>query len=170
MINDFFQMTLLNTHIQSVEAVKLYVKLIKKIEAIQERDTLVKMPYEICYKYCMLCQNNTFPEYSKTISNVINYIHTHIQEPLTLALIAEHFHKNPSALSYSFKENTGMTIINYINQTKINKAIEYFNTTGFSVSEVALAIGFQNFAYFSRTFKKYTGYSPKEYRDLHGVN
>ena len=113
----------------------------------------------------MLCKNTSFPEYSKTINEVINYIHSHLEEPLSLALIAEHFHKNASTLSASFSQNTGISLSNYIQQAKIEKACEYFKSTTLSVSEVALTVGFQDFAYFSRIFKKHTGCAPKKYRD-----
>jgi len=162
---DYCQMALLHTHIQPVEPAKLYNSLFHKLENLHTRDALLKMPYEICYKYCMLCKNTSFPEYSKTINEVINYIHSHLEEPLSLALIAEHFHKNASTLSASFSQNTGISLSNYIQQAKIEKACEYFKSTTLSVSEVALAVGFQDFAYFSRIFKKHTGCAPKKYRD-----
>lgn len=162
---DYCQMALLHTHIQPVEPAKLYNSLFYKLENLHTRDALIKMPYEICYKYCMLCKNHSFPEYSKTVNEVINYIHSHLEEPLSLSLIAEHFHKNASTLSASFSQNTGISLSNYIQQVKMEKACEYFKSTKLSVSEVALAVGFQDFAYFSRIFKKHTGSAPKKYRD-----
>lgn len=167
MINAYFQMAFLKTHCQPEQTLKLILMFSDKIENTHTRDELVKIPYDMCYKYCMLCQNNPFPEYSKTVNDVINYIYSHLQEPLSLSIIAEYLQKNPSTLSASFTQNTGMTITNYIHQARIHRAVEYFNATNLSVSEVALAVGFQDFTHFSRIFRKYMGCNPKKYRDMH---
>lgn len=167
MLNDYCQISLLNSHINLVQASKLYLSLINSIEHVSSSDAVRNLAKELCMKYCALSQSNLTPEYSKTVNAVINYIHSHLEEPLTLSCIAEHFRKNAAALSSSFTQNTGMTITNYIQHTRIKKATQYFNTTNLSVSEVAVAVGFQDFAYFSRLFRKYMGCSPKEYRDSH---
>lgn len=166
-VNSALQTNVLFSHIQPLEAQNLYLTFVNKIDNSQTRDTLLKTAYDMCYAYCSLFQNNTFPEYSKTVSDVINYIYTHLAEPLSLSVIADYFHRNASRLSTDFKQETGQTITNFIQQTRINRAINYLCNTELSVSEAALATGFDDFAYFSRVFKKHTGYSPKEYRDLH---
>ena len=170
MINHYFQINLLNTNIQHLESAKLYISLIDKIEQLNNRDDLAKMAYDMCYTYCMLLRNNTFPEHPKVISDIINYIHLHLHEPLSLSVIAEHFKKKPSGLSAFFKQSTGTTLTDYIQQTRINRAIEYLHNTDMPVSEIALATGFEDFAYFSKTFKKHTGYSPKAYREQNKTN
>lgn len=167
MINDYFQIILLFSHIQLISTAKLLAYFEDKIKNTTTYNDLARIPNEMCTKYCALFQNNTFPEYPKTVNDVINYIHTHIQEPLSLSYIAEHFHKNASTLSNSFTQSTGITITNFIQQVRITRATEYFNATSLSVSEVALAVGFQDFAYFSRIFHKHMGCSPKEYRNTH---
>lgn len=166
-INDYFQIILLFSHIQPISTAKLIAYFETKIQNTTTYNDLARIPNEMCTKYCALFQNNTFPEYPKTVNDVINYIHTHIQEPLSLSYIAEHFHKNASTLSNSFTQSTGVTITNFIQQVRITRATEYFNATSLSVSEVALAVGFQDFAYFSRVFHKHMGCSPKEYRNTH---
>lgn len=165
MINHHFLVCLCRAHIEPLNVANLYTIFIDEIERIHTRDALIKTAYDMCYDYSILFQSNTFPEYTKTINDVINYIHLHLHEPLNLSSIAKHFNKNASRLSSSFKENTGMTLTNYIQQTRINRAIDYLHSSTLSISEIALATGFQDFAYFSRTFKKHTGQSPKEYRD-----
>lgn len=167
MINQYFQINLLNTHVQKMDAAKLYAAVIEKIKKVNRQDELVKTAYEIGISYCALFQNNKFPEYSKTISDVINYIHLHLQEPLSLSYLAEQFSKNDSTLSNSFKQSTGMTVTNYIQQTRMNRAMDYLHTETISVSEIALATGYSDFNYFSKLFKKHTGYSPTEYRKIH---
>ena len=101
--------------------------------------------------------------YSKTIRMVVNYIHLHLDEDLSLSVLASHFDKNATTLSSAFTKEVGMNVTNFIHRTRIEKALHLFNTTKMSVSDVALAVGFQDFAYFSRLFKKQIGCSPREY-------
>lgn len=163
MLNVYCHTALLNTNIHPSHVLKLFSSLRTKIDALNTRDSIENMPNDICHKYCLLVKNYAFPEYSKTIRVVINYINLHLDEELTLALLSEKFKKNASSLSSSFSKEVGLSITNYIHQARINESIRYFNTTKMSISEVALAVGFQDFAYFSRLFHKQVGCSPREY-------
>lgn len=162
-LNVCCHLALLSTNVHPSYVLKLYNSLREKIETLSSRNGIMSTTNDICHKYCLLVKNYAFPEYSKTIRAVINYINLHIDEELTLALLAERFHKNATSLSSSFTKEVGMNITNYVHQTRINEAIRYFNTTKMSISEVALAVGFQDFAYFSRLFHKQVGCSPREY-------
>jgi two-component system response regulator YesN len=66
-----------------------------------------------------------------------------------------------------FKKETGMSISDYLQQTRIEYAKELLLNTDQSVSEIANASGYSNLSYFSAIFKKITGTSPGEYRKLH---
>ena len=163
MLNVYCHIALLGTNIHPSHILKLFISLRNKIDNLSVRESIANMPNDICHKYCLLVKNYAFPEYSKTIRAVINYIDLHLDEELTLALLADKFKKNATSLSSSFSKEVGLNITNYIHQAKINEAIRYFNTTKMSISEVALAVGFQDFAYFSRLFHKQVGCSPREY-------
>ena len=80
--------------------------------------------------------------------------------------IAEHFNYSPAALSASFKKETDTNLTTYVKQTRIREAIRLFNSTAQSVSDVALSVGYDDFAYFSRVFKEITGMSPRDYIKL----
>ncbi len=163
LINDCCHMVMFQTHIHPSYILKLYASIRIKINRLTSRDMISGMINDICHKYCLLVKNYTFPEYSKTICDVINYIYMHLDEKLTLALLAEHFKKNAASLSNSFSKEVGVSVTEFIHQARINEAVKYFNMTELSVSEVAVAVGFQDFAYFSRLFKKQIGCSPREY-------
>lgn len=163
LLNDYCHIAMFETHIHPAYILKQYAVLRLKINHLTSRDMVAGMVNDICHKYCLLVKNYAFAGYSKSISDVINYIYLHLDEKLTLALIAEHFKKNAASLSNSFSKEVGMSMTEFIHQARINEAIKYFNMTEMSVSEVAVAVGFQDFAYFSRLFKKVIGKSPKEY-------
>ena len=163
LLNDYCHIAMFETHIHPAYILKLYAGLRHKIVHLTSRDMVTGMVNDICHKYCILVKNYAFTGYSKTICDVINYIYLHLDEKLTLALIAEHFKKNAASLSNSFSKEVGVSMTEFIHQARVNEAIKYFNMTEMSVSEVAVAVGFQDFAYFSRLFKKVIGKSPKEY-------
>ena len=162
-INSYFLLSVLDTHVHPIHALKLFASTDDKIETIKSRDAVYSMPGDMCHKYCLLVKNYAFKDYSKTIRMVVNYIHLHLDEDLSLSILASHFDKNATTLSSAFTKEVGMNVTNFIHRTRIEKALHLFNTTKMSVSDVALAVGFQDFAYFSRLFKKQIGCSPREY-------
>jgi len=162
-INGYFLLTVLDTHVHPIHALKLFASVDDKIETLKSRETIYSMPGDMCHKYCLLVKNYAFKDYSKTIRMVVNYIHLHLDEDLSLSVLAEHFGKNATTLSSAFTKEVGMNVTNFIHRTRIEKAIHLFNTTKMSVSDVAVSVGFQDFAYFSRLFKKQIGCSPREY-------
>lgn len=144
---------------------ELHRTVVERIEHVQTCDEAIKLAFIMCDEYCMLFRKSAFPECSKQISDVIQYIHVHLQEKLTLSVLAEYFRVVPSKLSASFKQSTGVTVTAYIQEVRIHQAMDYLHNSMIPVSEIALATGFSDFAYFSKVFKKHTGYSPTEYRE-----
>lgn len=105
-------------------------------------------------------------EKSVTIIDKINqYIHDHYDKNIGRNEIAEEFFLTPDYLAKLYKRKTGNTIKGYINEHRIKKAKELLQTNNITISEVALAVGFDNFSYFSTIFKKIAGISPRDYRD-----
>lgn len=165
MLNHYCHMALLRTTVHPAHILRLSGNLSSKIDGISSQTKLAYVPYDICHKYCLLVKNYANPEYSKLTRDVMDYIQLHLDEELSLSLLADFFQKNASALSRAFKQDTGISLTNYIHQRRIEESIRYFNTTDMSVSEVAVAVGIPDFAYFSKLFHKQIGCSPREYRN-----
>jgi len=98
------------------------------------------------------------------ISEVIRYINAHFAEPLRLGGLAEHFFISPYYLSRMFKEMTGFTYSDYIILTRIKEAQRLLRESDTSITDIAAAVGFDNFSHFGKTFKKITRVSPRGYR------
>lgn len=163
-LNHYCHITLLQTTIHPSHIIRQSFSLETKIETTTSLSKLEQMPNEICHKYCLLVKNYANPGYSKLTKDVIAYIQLHLEEELTLNHLAIHFKKNASVLSNLFSKETGVPLTKFIHQTRIREAILLFNTTTMSVSEVALAVGYQDFSYFSKVFSKNVGCSPREYK------
>lgn len=164
MLNDFCHMALFQTSIHPSHILQLASTIGTRIENTTSLAKLEQMPNDICHKYCLLVKNYANPDYSKLTRDVIAYIKFHLDEYLSLSQIATQFNKNPSALSNLFSKETGQSLTTFIQQTRIQEAIRLFNTTDMSISEVALAVGYQDFSYFSKVFSKIVGTSPREYK------
>ena len=80
-----------------------------------------------------------------------------------LALLIEEFFNQRIV---GFKNEKGVSIIDFLNNYSINKAKELLIEGAMPLNDISEMIGFSSYNYFSRLFKKKTGYSPKEYRRI----
>lgn len=103
-------------------------------------------------------------EYSDVTICVENYILRHYGNPeLTITDIANALYLNYSYICYCFKRDKQMTINDFLNKVRIEKAISLFQDHVENVSYVAEKTGFGSASYFSKQFKKATGLPPSEY-------
>jgi len=100
----------------------------------------------------------------KLFRKVTEYIINNIEEELNLEGIANSFNLSPYYFSRSFKECMGCNLTDYINMIRIRKAKELLKKNDMSIKEVGYSVGYSDPNYFSKVFKKYEGYSPKEYK------
>ncbi len=100
------------------------------------------------------------------VSNVQKYIGEHIEEKLTLNDIASVFHISPNYLSLLFKKYNDAGFSEYISQMKIARAKELMAEGNLKIYEIADRLGFESAFYFSKVFKKITGYTPRDYQQL----
>lgn len=101
----------------------------------------------------------------ETVDIIKDYIKENFFEDLNASNIAGRFYLNPSYLSTMFREKTGMKLMSYIEGIRMEKAKEYLKNNVWTVTEIAIETGYSDSNYFSKVFKKYTGVSPKQYRE-----
>jgi AraC family transcriptional regulator, regulatory protein of adaptative response / methylphosphotriester-DNA alkyltransferase methyltransferase len=94
------------------------------------------------------------------------YMDKHFTEGLTLESLAEECHGSPYHLHRTFKKVTGITPVEYIQRKRITKASEYLIHSDRTVADVALQVGVPNTTYFITLFKRRTGYTPSQFRQL----
>ena len=95
---------------------------------------------------------------------VRRYIDHHFKESLTLDQLAEEAHMNKFYLSHAFKQEYGVSPINYMISRRINESKYLLAETDLSLSQIAQLLGFSSLSYFSQVFRKTQGVSPMEYR------
>lgn len=102
--------------------------------------------------------------YSQTIQFVMENIHKHIYAEIDIDALAKELGYNTYYMTKLFKNETGMSIKEYILREKTENAKILLETTNLNVNEVSDSLSFHSPSYFSTAFKKVTGYTPLEYR------
>ncbi len=101
------------------------------------------------------------------ISMAINYIKQNLDKDFSRGDIASKVFLNPEYLSRRFKKEIGVSLNEYIMNEKMKVAQTLLSQTNIPVGLVATKVGYTNFSYFSQLFRKHSGFSPLEYRQLH---
>lgn len=112
-------------------------------------------------------KNNVDIVVDKSRSNVdvvLEYLHTHYMDEITLDTLCRQIHTNRTTLNKSFKERTGQTVIAYLLGYRLRVATELLAHTGLTIDEIARASGFIYDTYLIRQFTDKTGQTPTEYR------
>lgn len=95
---------------------------------------------------------------------VRRYIDHHFKESITLDQLAEEAHMNKFYLSHAFKQEYGVSPINYMISRRLEESKYLLAETDLSMSQIAQLLGFSSLSYFSQVFRKTQGLSPMEYR------
>ena len=103
----------------------------------------------------------------KTFEQMRAYIREHAQDPsMTAGSVSEVFHLTASYASGMFKKYTGEGILDAIHKERISQAKQLLKS-GLSVQEAAVRTGYLDARGFIRTFKKYEGITPGQYKSIH---
>lgn len=100
-----------------------------------------------------------------TIYKTTAFIKDNYMKKLTLEQIANNVYMSPSYLSHIFKEEMQCSLTDYINTIRIGKSKELLQNRSLSLAEVSLMVGFDDQSYFTKIFKRITGYSPGKFRE-----
>jgi two-component system response regulator YesN len=126
-------------------------------------DVLVE--YVNCYMHTD--KDDHINQQRNLIRKVATFIEERIYENWTVKQLSEQFNLNASYLSVLFKKEMGITISDYVQETRIKLARQLLQDPGIKIYEVAEQVGIQTSAYFTYLFKKIVGCTPHEFRNYH---
>lgn len=148
----------------------------EKLKKLVNLDELGKLEYtsdilsyfkNILQITCQEARNYIAKDTDTTVKKIKGYVEQNfMQENLSLGQIAEEFHMSPNYICRIFKEKTGNTLTQYIQNLKITHAKKLLVKSDRKIGEISSMLGYSSQYYFSVGFKKITGYSPKEYRRM----
>lgn len=102
---------------------------------------------------------------NETFKPIVEYINENYWQDLTIQLLSQKYYISVSYLCQLFKKETGSTFTNYISDLRINCACEMLKKSDIPVFEIGKKVGYRDYFYFSKLFKKITGKTPTQFRE-----
>lgn len=103
-------------------------------------------------------------ELGDPVKSAIHYVQHHFAEPLSVPEVAALVYLSPSYFSRLFKQETGVTFVEYLTAVRLNHAKQLLRMTQLPIEAVARSTGFGNQSYFTALFRREEGWTPREYR------
>jgi len=114
--------------------------------------------------YRVAPQEDKTDKYRSHIDKAVEYIQEHYGEEIRLDHICKYSKISKTYFCNLFKYFTGKTFNDYLTEVRISKSTEFLLKPELSVTDVCYGVGFNDLTYFSKTFKKYTGVSPSNFK------
>ncbi len=135
-----------------------------QFRAVKENAALTALIGELLENFVIQNTDNRQNSF-ETVKKAILYIRENYKDKITLENISKHIGVNKFMLSREFKKATGQTVVEYINLYRCKTAYKLL-INGVTVTAAAIDAGFNNFSYFSRTFKKCIGILPSKIKTI----
>ena len=145
---------------KALEKAKEQVELRKKFEMIKRN---IKNPENL-----NLIKKEIITDYgqtSKYVSSAIQYIKENYHKKISMNDLVEPLGMSITFLNKKFREETGYTFNEFLNRYRIQKSIEMMKEGKMKITAIAMSIGFSDYRYFNKVFKKYTAMLPSEFHE-----
>ncbi len=139
---------------------------IQKCELLNSPDRIMNLQYHMILEYTQKVERIRLGKRpGKLAIDVANYIQHHLSEPITAENIAKELYLSRPYLSRKFIEETGESLTDFILKEKTEEAKRLLRYTDKALPAISNYLGFSSQSHFSRVFKKYSGFTPGEYRE-----
>lgn len=147
------------------DALELSDAYIQKAELLSDIGGITNLQYHMIKEYTEAVERlRRGSNGSKLAVEVANYVKHHLSEPITAEAIARSIYMGRSYFSTKFKEETGISVTDFVLMKKVEEARRLLIYTDKSFSDISAYLGFSSQSHFTSVFKNYTGKTPKEYR------
>ncbi len=137
----------------------------RRIEASAGASTGTTLMLEMVRTYCRLVRKHAANRYSPPVQRTTAYIETNLTGDLSLHNLAALQNISDSYLSALFRKETGKTLTEFVNEKRMEAGAHLLRTTRLQVQTIAQRCGMSDVNYFSKLFKKYSGITPKQFRE-----
>ncbi len=146
-----------------------YDNLLASHDTIKTRERFLTAGENILKTYDrLLCSRCVKHSNASHVEQACLYIDGHLDEELSLELVAQKVYVSKTYLSQMFKEYIGCSFTEYITNQRLVRARRLLLTTDLKIDQIAQNCGFLSSTYFSTAFKKSTHISPRDFRQQHG--
>ncbi len=151
-------------HVHPLHIDSLSSRFARSIENAGTKEDIFRLTREMGRKYCLLVKNHSLEGYSSLVRDILVRINSDLTADLSLKTQAAYLHVSASYLSAVFKKETGSSLTEYVNRRRVEYGVFLLNSTNLQIQTIAQHCGIPDLNYFSKTFKKYMGMTPSEYR------
>lgn len=153
-------------HISTEKAFTFNLTCNMLIDEKMTHDNIVNLANELI-EFTIYCieEKSTPSLLHQTVNQVMNYIDEEVKSSLSVEGLAQMFDVSTSHLSRIFREHSGITLVEYINIKKVEESQYYLRFSDEKISDISDDFNFCNQSYYTRIFKKYTGYTPRKFRN-----
>jgi AraC-like DNA-binding protein len=128
----------------------------------EEISAIVKL-IQMFFDYATI-KNIVLPQEKEVFDEIVSYLHESLDKDLTIEMLCERFYLSRRQLYKLFKNNTGKTVMQYVQDARINEAKRLIISTDLSLLQIAEKVGVYDYNYFIKIFKAKVGYTPKQFR------
>ena len=115
-------------------------------------------------QYIIATEKSVHSRQSQTVITLIDWIENNLAESIDLNKLADISGMSPKYLCRIFKEYTSKTLVQYINELRIENACYEMSVNDKNITEASYESGFNDLSYFCKLFKQYKGITPKEFK------
>jgi two-component system response regulator YesN len=137
---------------------------INKVIPIDNQEDLCVWISEALNEFIEMVYSSQDAKRITQIRPALNYIDANYDKPINLTDIAKSCHLSVSRLAHIFKDQMGITVIDYLTSVRIDRAKHLLVATDQNCTEICFQVGYNNQSYFTRTFKELVGMTPREFR------
>lgn len=138
---------------------------INEINAFKNMEELINWLSKIMIRFTEYTFNFKGSKYSSILNKAILYMHSNYMNRISLEEVANHVNLSPSYFCRIFKEEIGLSFSSYLNTIRVNQSKRLMASGQLSFVDIANMIGFPDQSYFNKIFKRFTGQTPKKYKE-----
>jgi YSIRK-targeted surface antigen transcriptional regulator len=141
----------------------VYCQTVDRLENISE---ITKITLEMCLDFTeKVGAVKGKKKLSPGIAMSCEFIYRNLHDDVHIAQLADLVRMSPKNLSKKFREETGLSITDYIHRERINEAQSLLEYSEYSISEIGYYLQYASQSYFSSVFKKFSGVTPQQFRE-----
>lgn len=158
------EITLLDKHVPYGVIRDIFDQFEYNIQRSYRISELEDIADQMIMECCKMVDSHNFSNYSYTIRKAMKMCQYRIHESLSLSTLSKEMHMNASALSNQFKQETGITLTQYIQREKMLYAKKLLIDSKKTVQTIAEELSYFDYSYFSKVYKKVHGVTPMQTR------
>lgn len=139
------------------------------MESVENVAEVYELMKTMLTEFTRLVANRKNAGYSKPVREIMDYLYANYDEKVSLEDLSELTRLSTYYISNLIKTETGLSLNDNLNKIRIEQSQKFLLEKNASILEVAQNVGFHYQNHFAAVFKKYTGLSPSEYRNIQGI-